>query len=321
MRGDRRHQRRRRGRGKRLWQTSRPVRGRRGACGQGPRRFQRTAAVLQRQHHAGQHHVQQQPAVPDKCGRVQLRRRKSRSDQQRPVRHVHARVARSADDHVHDQRGCHLVRRHAGRCERSATALGGAEQRVQLGRHHGHRRWNHGGGGRRGQPDRHRPRRRRAHVASGDAYAAAFDPEDPNRAELLEGYRYKESAGIAFDSSSEALELVTQFPEISEDGRSIRIVFDSFEVDYETDGLSVGNRCRPTLSVDWRSGSKILPRRSRPWSTPSEPTSTSQDPADSEEADRGEWNTAFNASALPADPGLYLSHGPYLSQRTTSSAR
>ena len=37
-------------------------------------------------------------------------------------------------------------------------------------------------------------------AASGDAYTAAFDPEGETGAELLEGYTYKESTGVAFDA-------------------------------------------------------------------------------------------------------------------------
>ena len=41
-------------------------------------------------------------------------------------------------------------------------------------------------------------------AASGDAYTAALDPEGETGAELLEGYTYKESTGVAFDGSSES---------------------------------------------------------------------------------------------------------------------
>ena len=69
------------------------------------------------------------------------------------------------------------------------------------------------------------------------AYAAAFDPET---GALLEGYTYKESTGVSFDSASESLQLITQFPEISEDGRSLTATWDSFYVDYQTAGVFPG---------------------------------------------------------------------------------
>ena len=65
-------------------------------------------------------------------------------------------------------------------------------------------------------------------------YAAAFDPET---GALLEGYTYKASTGVNFDSASESLELVTQFPEISEDGLSLTATWDAFYVDYATAGV------------------------------------------------------------------------------------
>ena len=69
------------------------------------------------------------------------------------------------------------------------------------------------------------------------AYAAAFDPET---GALLEGYTYKESTGVSFDSASESLQLITQFPEISEDGRSLTATWDTFYVDYQTAGVFPG---------------------------------------------------------------------------------
>ena len=65
------------------------------------------------------------------------------------------------------------------------------------------------------------------------AYAEAFDPET---GAILESYSYKESTGVSFDTASESLELVTQFPQISEDGRSATATWDTFYVDYQTCG-------------------------------------------------------------------------------------
>jgi len=151
-------------------------------------------------------------------------------------------------------------------------------------------------------------------VASGDAYTAAFDPEGETGAELLAGYTYKESTGVAFDGSSEALELVTQFPEMSEDGRSITITFDTFYVDYETGGLSSGTPVpahtvgRVALGVEDPAQAKqaVVDALRADFD--------SQDPADAADvATIAEtWNTGFDATALPADPGLYLSYGPYV---------
>ena len=63
-------------------------------------------------------------------GGFTLLRRRPAADQQRPVRHVHDRLARPADDHLPDQRGGHVVRRRPGRRRRHAPVLGGRRARV-----------------------------------------------------------------------------------------------------------------------------------------------------------------------------------------------
>ncbi|MFV0307998.1 MAG: ABC transporter substrate-binding protein [Desertimonas sp.] len=202
-------------------------------------------------------------------------------------------------------------------------------------------------------------------AADEEAYAAAFDPEGDTGAELLEGYTYKEASGAAFDSASEALELVTQFPTISEDGRSVTITFDSFYVDYETGGLSA-NQMMPAhvvgsyaLAQDDPAAAKagVLAALQAEYAanppsaatedtamteettadtsadtTASEDTSATttateetttpttaagfrapaqDDSAASVRAISEVWNTAFSATSLPDDPGLYVGYGPY----------
>ena len=58
---------------------------------------------------------------------------------------------------------------------------------------------------------------------------------------LPEGWTYKESTDVTFDAASESLELVTQFPEISDDGLAATITWDSFYVDFQQAGLIVGS--------------------------------------------------------------------------------
>jgi peptide/nickel transport system substrate-binding protein len=70
-----------------------------------------------------------------------------------------------------------------------------------------------------------------------EAYNAALDPET---GALLEGYSYKESTGVSFDTASESLQLITQMPVLSDDGRSATATWDSFYVDYQTAGLVTG---------------------------------------------------------------------------------
>ena len=126
--------------------------------------------------------------------------------QQRPVRHVHGRVARPADGHVHDQRGCHVDRRRAGRRRRHAADVGRPERRVQRRRHGRHR------GHRRDGPGRRRGQRRSSSVptaprsTSADAaYAAAFDPEAARSSRATP----TRSRPASRSTASESLQLIT----------------------------------------------------------------------------------------------------------------
>ena len=132
------------------------------------------------------------------------------------------------------------------------------------------------------------------------AYDAAFDPET---GELLDGFTYKESTGVSFDSSSESLALVTEFPEISEDGLSITATWDSFYVDYATAGLAPGVPAHVVamnaLGID----------------DPDEATTALiaalQDNTADVKAISESWNRDFDATSLPADAGVYAGFGPY----------
>jgi len=146
-----------------------------------------------------------------------------------------------------------------------------------------------------------------ADIASADeAYAAAFDPES---GELLEGFTYKESAGVSFDSSSESLELVTQIPEVSEDGLSLTATWDSFYVDYATAGVFPGVPAhvvgQNALGVEDPAEAKtgLLDALQRAF----------DDPADNADvkAIAESWNRDFDATSLPDNPGVYAGNGPY----------
>ena len=84
-------------------------------------------------------------------------------------------------------------------------------------------------------------RRRRASPSADAAYAAAFDPET-GRSSRATPTRSRPASRST--RASESLQLVTQFPEISEDGRSVTATWDSFYVDYQTAGLSRASRPR-----------------------------------------------------------------------------
>ncbi len=133
------------------------------------------------------------------------------------------------------------------------------------------------------------------------AYAAAFDPET---GALLEGYSYKESTGVSFDTASESLELVTTMPEISEDGQSATATWDTFYVDYQTSGLVTGVPAH------------VVGQQALGIEDPMEAKAAlieafqSNDTA-SIKAISETYNTYFDATSLPDDPGVYVGYGPF----------
>ena len=142
-------------------------------------------------------------------------------------------------------------------------------------------------------------------VSADEAYATAFDEDGA----LLEGYTYKASTGVSFDAVSESLSLVTQFPEISEDGQSVTATWDTFYVDYETAGMTTGVPAhvvaQQALGIEDPMEAKAalidaLQRRFE------DPTDIADVKAISET-----YNTYFDATSLPDDPGVYAGYGPY----------
>jgi peptide/nickel transport system substrate-binding protein len=133
------------------------------------------------------------------------------------------------------------------------------------------------------------------------AYGAAFDPETGG---LLQGYTYKESAGISFDTTSESLQLVTQFPEISEDGQSATAKWDSFYADYQVSGMYVGVPAH------------VVAQHALGIQDPMEAKAAlieafKNDDKEAIKKISETYNTYFDATALPEDPGVYAGYGPY----------
>ena len=123
---------------------------------------------------------------------------------------------------------------------------------------------------------------------------------------LLEGNTYKESAGVNFDAVEPGWLPITSVPEISEDGLAVTATWDEFYVDYQ---VAADRRRRPGA----RRG-PATPSASRTRRRPRRPSSTrcrtTTPPAVKPIAEF--WNTGFDATSLPSDPGLYLSAGPYV---------
>lgn len=136
-------------------------------------------------------------------------------------------------------------------------------------------------------------------TSADDGYAAAFDEEGA----LVDGYTYKESTGVSFDSSSESLALVTEIPTISDDGMSLTATWDSFYVDYQTAGVTVGVPAHVVamnaLGID------------DPKEASAALITALQDKTDDVKAISESWNRDFDATSLPSDAGVYAGFGPY----------
>ncbi|MEM8618823.1 MAG: ABC transporter substrate-binding protein [Actinomycetota bacterium] len=133
-----------------------------------------------------------------------------------------------------------------------------------------------------------------------ETYAAAFDPDT---GELLDGFTYAESTGVSFDSASESLQLITQVPEISDDGLSLTATWDTFYVDYQTAGIGVGVPAhvvgQNALGIDDPSEAKdALIEALQTDNDDVKPISES-------------WNRDFDATSLPDNSSVYAGFGPY----------
>lgn len=129
--------------------------------------------------------------------------------------------------------------------------------------------------------------------------------EGDNGDQLPAGYTYKQSTGVSFDASNESLKLVTQFPEISDDGLAATITWDSFYVDYQNAGLGVGvpahTVAKLALGIDDAAEGKAALLKA-----------FEDKDNDAIKKISSTWNTGFDATSLPSDKGIYLSAGPYL---------
>lgn len=138
--------------------------------------------------------------------------------------------------------------------------------------------------------------------ADEEAYNAAFDPETGG---LFEGYSYVPATGISFDSSSPSMELITQFPVISDDGLAVTATWDSFYVDYQIAGIGAGMPAH------------IVAQRALGIEDPAEAKAAliaafQNGDAAAIKPIADFWNTGFDYNALPDDPGIYVGYGPYV---------
>ena len=144
----------------------------------------------------------------------------------------------------------------------------------------------------------------------GETREETAEDYDADTGELLAGFEYVPAEGVAFDAFSEAYNKIA--PEnvvVSDDGLSVTFTYDEFYVDYPYSSPLVASA--PGMPAHITAGRAL----------------GIDDPAEAKQAlidafmndDTAAigpiatfWNTGFDTNALPDDPGLYLSSGPYL---------
>lgn len=113
------------------------------------------------------------------------------------------------------------------------------------------------------------------------------------------------AAGTFFNSPAAGLALVTQIPEIGEDGRSITLVYDAPFADWELEFNEI------TLPAH------VVAQRGLGIEDPTEAEAALVELLQSEDvaglsAVASSWFTDFDYASLPSEPGLYLANGPYV---------
>lgn len=115
-------------------------------------------------------------------------------------------------------------------------------------------------------------------------------------------------AGVAFNAADPSMELITETPVIGEDGRSVTATWSEFYVDYQTAGVAteIGNLvpahivAKNALSTqDAAAGQQAV----------IDAITNKDNAALKPIADF--YNTGFDTDALPTNPDLYLSSGPF----------
>jgi len=120
-----------------------------------------------------------------------------------------------------------------------------------------------------------------------------------------EGNLVESEDGVYFDGSSAAMNLVTEFPEISDDGRSVTLVYDSPRSDWEVSfqpspvaAHAVGQIALGIEDADEAKEAVIAAFRDNDTAALAKIANT--------------WNTAFDFTSMPDDERLYLSNGAYV---------
>jgi peptide/nickel transport system substrate-binding protein len=145
---------------------------------------------------------------------------------------------------------------------------------------------------------------------TGETREETAEDYDAETGELLPGFAYVPATGVAFDAFSEGYNKISpEGVEVSDDGLSVTFTYDEFYVDYPY--------VPPMTATDPAMPAHITAGRALGIDDPVEAKQALLDAfLNDDTAAIGPiasfWNTGFDTNALPDDPGLYLSSGPYL---------
>ena len=137
--------------------------------------------------------------------------------------------------------------------------------------------------------------------AFNDAEFDASEFQDPETGQLNDDFPEDQ---VFFDAGGTSLDLVTETPEISEDGRTITLVYDEPAIDWELllpAPLPAHVVAKSALGLDDNEEAKdaLLAAIQDGDTAALAPISSA-------------WNSIFNFQSLPDDEELYLSSGPYV---------
>ncbi|HET8589607.1 MAG TPA: hypothetical protein VFM01_08240, partial [Nakamurella sp.] len=146
------------------------------------------------------------------------------------------------------------------------------------------------------------------------SWAAQSGLYNTAEAEYDEEGNLKPSTGIAFDSSSPGLALVTSFPEIGDNGQSLTIKYDQFYVDYDVDlGIGVPAHVVAMHALKETDPAKATDDMVKLFQdTLGKVKDAAADQKSQLKAVADFWNTGFDTTQMPSDKSLYVSNGAYV---------
>ncbi len=139
----------------------------------------------------------------------------------------------------------------------------------------------------------------------GETRAETAEDYDAETGELLEGFEYVPAEGVQFDGSSEAYELVTEFPVVSDDGLAITMTYDSLYVDY------------PNVTPFGGTAAHVVAQNALGIEDPMEAKAAliaafQDNDAATLAPIATFWSSGYDYTSLPDTEGVYVSSGMYL---------